>query len=103
MSMTQPMLAEKMNVSQSTVTSWENDRRAIGNDDLIKLADMFGVTTDYILGHKVDLGDVPVAAHLRNGVSLEDLPEERRNAVLDYIEYQKAVYKREMGKKAKKD
>lgn len=49
-SMTQPMLAEKMNVSQSTVTSWENDRRGITNDDLVKLADMFGVTTDYILG-----------------------------------------------------
>lgn len=50
MSMTQPMLAEKMNVSQSTVTSWENDRRNVGNDDLVKLADLFNVSTDYLLG-----------------------------------------------------
>lgn len=49
-SMTQPMLASKMNVSQSTVTSWENDRRGIGNDDLVKLATLFHVSTDYLLG-----------------------------------------------------
>lgn len=49
-SMTQPMLAEKMNVSQSTVTSWENDRRGVGNDDLLKLAKLFDVSTDYLLG-----------------------------------------------------
>ncbi|QPI89303.1 helix-turn-helix transcriptional regulator [Lacticaseibacillus paracasei subsp. tolerans] len=49
-SMTQPMLAEKMNVSQSTVTSWENDRRGVGNDDLLKLAKLFNVSTDYLLG-----------------------------------------------------
>lgn len=49
MSMTQPMLAEKMNVSQSTVTSWENDRRNVGNDDLVKLADLFNVSTTTFL------------------------------------------------------
>jgi len=102
-SMTQAMLASKMNVSPSTVTSWENDRRAVGNDDLIKLADLFGVTTDYILGHEIDLGDVTVAAHLRHGLSLDDLPEERRNAVIDYIEYQKSVWKKEQENKAKKE
>lgn len=103
MSMTQPMLAEKMNVSRSTVTSWENDRRSVSNDDLIKLADLFGVTTDYLLGHKIDLGDAPVAAHLRNGLSLDDLPEDRRQAVIDYMEYQKSLYKKEQERKGKKD
>lgn len=49
-SMTQPMLASKMNVSQSTVTSWENDRRGIGNSDLVKLANLFNVSTDFLLG-----------------------------------------------------
>lgn len=49
-SMTQPMLAEKMSVSQSTVTSWENDRRNVNNEDLIKLSSLFNVSTDYLLG-----------------------------------------------------
>lgn len=50
-SMTQPMLAEKMSVSQSTITSWENDRRSVGNEDLVKLSKLFNVTTDYLLGN----------------------------------------------------
>lgn len=49
-SMTQANLADKMNVSLSTVASWESDRRAVSNDDLISLANLFGVTTDYLLG-----------------------------------------------------
>jgi len=91
-SMTQPMLAEKMNVSQSTITSWENDRRAVSSEDLIKLADLFTVTTDYLLGRKTDLGDVPVAAHIDG--ELDDLTEEERQEIMDYIEFKKAQYKK---------
>ncbi|QLE63979.1 transcriptional regulator [Furfurilactobacillus rossiae] len=50
-SMTQPMLAKAMDVSQSTITSWENNRRAISNEDLLKLSKLFHVTTDYLLGN----------------------------------------------------
>lgn len=50
-SMTQPMLADKLSVSQSTVTSWENDRRSVSNEDLIKLSALFNVSTDYLLGN----------------------------------------------------
>lgn len=91
-SLTQPMLADRMNVSQSTITSWENDRRAVGNEDLIKLADLFGVTTDYILGRKVDLGSTPVAAHLNTEYS--DLPPEQQREITEYIEFKKAQYKK---------
>lgn len=55
-SMTQPMLAKAMNVSQSTVTSWENNRRAVSTEDITKLSDLFHVSTDYLLG-KVDQPD----------------------------------------------
>lgn len=50
-SMTQPMLADKLSVSQSTVTSWENDRRSVSNEDLLKLSSLFNVSTDYLLGN----------------------------------------------------
>lgn len=53
-SWTQPMLAEKMNVSQSTVTMWENDRRSISTDDIVKLAKLFGKTVDYMLSDDED-------------------------------------------------
>jgi len=100
-SMTQPILAAKMHVSQSTVTSWENDRRTVRNDDLVKLADLFGTSTDYILGRKITLNDTLVAAHLKDGINIDDLPEERQNAVKDYAEYQKSLYKKEQEDKDK--
>jgi repressor LexA len=55
-SMTQPMLAKAMNVSQSTVASWENNRRAVSTEDIAKLSDLFHVSTDYLLG-KTDQPD----------------------------------------------
>lgn len=55
-SMTQPMLAKEMNVSQSTVASWENNRRAVSTEDIAKLSDLFHVSTDYLLG-KADQPD----------------------------------------------
>lgn len=59
-SLTQQMLAEKMNVSASTVTSWENDRRQVSNNDLVRLAKLFGVSTDHILnGEKIKTVPVP--------------------------------------------
>ena len=39
-----------LNVAQNTVSNWENGNREIGGGTLIKIADYFNVTTDYILG-----------------------------------------------------
>ncbi|MDN7144406.1 XRE family transcriptional regulator [Liquorilactobacillus mali] len=59
-SLTQPMLADKLNVSQSTITMWENDRRAIGKEDLAAVATFFGVSADYLLGIQDKIKTVPV-------------------------------------------
>jgi transcriptional regulator with XRE-family HTH domain len=88
-SMTQPILAEKMAVSQSTITSWENDRRSVGNEDLVKLADLFHVTTDYLLGRKVK-DDLLVAAHMD-----DDLTDEQKKEIEEYIEFKKAQYRKQ--------
>lgn len=86
--LTQPMLAEKMHVSQSTITSWENGRRNISNEDLVKLADLFHVTTDYILGRNVN-DDLLVAAHMD-----DDLTDEQKKEINEYIEFKKAQYRK---------
>lgn len=49
--LSQPQLAEVLNVSQSTVAMWESGKRNINNDDLVRIAQFFHVTTDYILGN----------------------------------------------------
>lgn len=42
-------LARLMNVSYSAVAKWETDERMPDADDIVKLAEMLGVTTDYLL------------------------------------------------------
>lgn len=43
-------LAEIMNVSPNTVSYWEQGKREPNFDDLKKLADIFDVSLDYLLG-----------------------------------------------------
>ncbi|HBF5857509.1 helix-turn-helix domain-containing protein [Clostridioides difficile] len=44
-------LAEILNVSQSTIGMYENDQRTPPIESIVKLAEYFNVTTDYLLGH----------------------------------------------------
>ena len=45
-------LAEKLNVSTRLVSYWENGQRECDFDMLIKIADLFSVSIDYLLGRK---------------------------------------------------
>lgn len=47
----QPKFAEQMSVSQSTVAMWESGKRKISAEDLLKVSQLFHVTTDYLLGN----------------------------------------------------
>lgn len=42
-------LASQLNVAQNTISNWENEKRDIDNDALLKMSKIFGVSTDYIL------------------------------------------------------
>ena len=45
-------LAEKLNVSVRLISYWENGQRECDFDMLIKIADLFSVSLDYLLGRK---------------------------------------------------
>lgn len=47
-------LADFMNVQMSTISNWENDVSGPDNEQLIKLADYFGVSVDVLLGATKD-------------------------------------------------
>lgn len=51
--LTQVDLAKELNVTKQTVSNWENDNIQPSVDMLVKLADFFGVTTDYLLGREI--------------------------------------------------
>jgi len=49
-SLTRAQLAEKLNVSVRLISYWENGERECSFDMLMTIADIFGVSTDYLLG-----------------------------------------------------
>ena len=48
--LTQKEIAEKLNISQKGYSYWERGEREPNNDSLQKLANIFNVSTDYLLG-----------------------------------------------------
>lgn len=55
--MTMKSLAEMIGVSESAISQYETGKRQPAFDILIKLAEIFNVTTDYILGVDADIAD----------------------------------------------
>ena len=55
--LTQDLLAEKINVTRQTISSWENDRTQPDIEMLGTLADVFGVSLEEIIyGEKRNVG-----------------------------------------------
>ena len=48
--LTQNQIAKALNVSQRTISFWEKGERECDLQQLIKIAEFFEVSTDYILG-----------------------------------------------------
>lgn len=48
--MSQVQLADKLNVTKQSVSNWENEYIMPSVDMLIKIANFFNVSTDYLLG-----------------------------------------------------
>ena len=48
--LSQDALAELLDVSRQAVSKWERDETMPDPDKIVVLADLFGVTTDYLLG-----------------------------------------------------
>lgn len=48
----QTQISAHLGIGQNTYSRWENDERKPDYDTLIKIADFYNVSTDYLLGHK---------------------------------------------------
>lgn len=53
--LTQKELAEQIGIKQNSYSDWETGKNEPSLDNIIKLAKIFNVTTDYLLG--VDRGE----------------------------------------------
>ena len=74
LNLTQEELAQKIGYTRTAISAWEIGRNEPSNADTIKLAEYFGVSTDYLLGKSdirnpekiIDIDDVDVA--FANGI-----------------------------------
>ena len=53
--LTQDQLAEKLGLTAQAISKWENDLSCPDISILPKLADIFGITTDTLLGRETEL------------------------------------------------
>ena len=89
-------LGEIVGVSRFSVSNWETGRNQPNNDILIKLAEYFNVSVDYLLGitdiphTDVQLDEFQVA--LYNGT--EELTDEQKEDLLQYVDYLKSKKKK---------
>lgn len=105
---TQQELAEKLNVRRGSVSNWVTDRRMPDSDTIVDLANIFNVTTDYLLGNDKNIKDDINSKGLifdnaqdalkfilkQPNIMAFDVPEltdeeiiEFANDILDYIEF----------------
>ena len=54
MNMLQQELADKLNITRPVISNWENAKSEPSSTQLLKLADIFGVSADRLLGRNLD-------------------------------------------------
>ena len=87
--LTQSQLAEALNVSQSTIASWENGTRQPTTDFLPTLAEFYGISTDRILGMIAELQLEPETPRTEEArilmAGVDRMPEADRKKALDIM------------------
>lgn len=98
--MTQAELAEKIHISRSSISNYENGSREPNNETLRLLADIFDVLVDYLTGNS-DIAKLPfekdeiedfhsiskrVNKH-GNTIDISGISLEKKLAIIDYCEY----------------
>lgn len=73
----QKVLAYDMKVSQPTVSDWENERKLPSMENIIKLADYFHVSVDYLIGRSTSrVAEYPTSVEW-NGWRLREYRNQR--------------------------
>lgn len=81
----QEELAEQMNVSRQTVSKWESAQSIPDLERIIRLSQLFGVSTDYLL--KDEIEEAECVSTTDEGVSLRRVSMEEANAFLSAKKY----------------
>lgn len=90
---TQQQAADALETDRSNYAGYESGRRVPPPDKLKKMADLFNVSVDYLLGRSVVRRPDEIAA--ASGTSYDDLPPEAIEELNKYRELLKLKYGKE--------
>lgn len=88
--MTQAEVAKVIGITQNGYSYWENGKAKIDHESLTKLANLFGVTTDYLIGISEEVDDksvrIPVLGAVPGGIPIEAIED-----IIDWEEIPQAM------------
>lgn len=100
--LTQAQLANILKTSASAIGMYEQNRRTPDTETLQTLSNYFNVSVDYLIG-KTEIREsaeqllkdksTTIALHNDNGID-DELPEEAKKEIEDFIKYVKHKYKK---------
>ncbi|EPR07673.1 helix-turn-helix domain-containing protein [Ruminiclostridium papyrosolvens] len=93
--LTQADVASALEIGRSTYTKYESGKSKPVSEMLIKIADYFGVSVDYLLG-RTDIRNYQeskIKTKAYHNLDVTGLPDEAVKQVEDYIELIKLKYK----------
>ena len=79
-------LAYKLGVSRQSVSKWESAQAVPDMKKILQLAEVFGVSTDYLLRDEIEEAQTPETAPVDSGLeeTVRSVSMEEANAFLDY-------------------
>lgn len=90
--LTQMEFAKQFNVATGTIGMWETGKREPSSNTLIKIAEFFNVSVDYLLGKEektptIDeqMNDIEFALY----GEVKDLTDEQKQEILDFVKFKK--------------
>lgn len=86
---TQDMLADKLKLEPAAISKYETNRVPIPQEYIIKICDLFNISTDYLLG-RTDNPDmlnepIQIAASMKDGLDISDMDEDEKKFINDFI------------------
>lgn len=98
---TRSKMLHDLDLNKTSFLNWQERGTIPGGDTLLKIADYFGVTVDYLLGKEEKNEMSPQNPTERKLILLarktEDMPEAQREALLKYFEETIDVYLKTRG------
>lgn len=89
---TQGYVAKKLNVARTTYTAYENGTKTPPLDTVNRIANLFNVSSDFLLGRTENPYQLDDLAAHRSDDPMSDLPEDARREVENFMDYIRSKY-----------